>query len=1698
MPDLFGEPDAAEVIVEIRPTQRDANRATIRVGLSEKIKGGKKPRVVATLTTRLIADLDLRVGQAWTDALAKQVEGGVGIDKAMRSAMTRLSRRAMSGWMLRDKLKTAGHSHAVIDQVLERLAELDLLDDEQFGRALVRETMARKPAGPALLKQKLFQKGIRGALADRLVAEATADTESQHDAAITFAQKKAASMRNLDATTRNRRLYGQLARRGFDPDTIRAAMDAVRSSLHLSAEEAELVPEPEPVVTDLRFATRQAELYADGPNFLSVQAKYDGGKGWRSALLDSFEVQVDGPAELVVDVSRQQRNPFVLIPSQAGAEITVRLTAGEVSAEKRFKTIAASVGKPVTLQIDLGQTTHAYSGVGGGLMFYDNQFTIGKELFDWCFKDVDTQFVHVLIRPNFEATNDNDDWKTLNPEGFDWSACQRLFWILWNARQRNPDLKVYACLYSPPAWMKANDDTAGDAGLKEGESYRLEVAEYVYAFLKHAKWKGTKIDYLCLFNEPDFPHKQDGTYYPTLGELARAQIQISGAITELIDQDPDFDSYPKYVFPETLGPGSLIRAGDESRELAKIIASGELDHLAAWGVHDYWNTAGYWPVRYKELREMIGSEDKPIWMTEWAQRFPKADLVSGMEYASKMLNALRLGASVWMAFEWAHPASNQSGLISTQWGEGFPKKRYWRSKSYYMFQQIANTSPAGGQFVQIQPVDASSTPASSPRGLEYAAIKKDGRLVVHISNDQPSSMPYSIASAGLPTPSAGWLTDYGRDFVALPEVASNGEVGRTPLEVPFTWYGTYDVRLEREGFETLYSQQTAEQPWWEKPGPDLFAEAMPNKRVAIAWHLEMMRAQPASEADGERVLDFARQMPLLVGVAGLAEAQNDEVEQLRAELAEVRAEMAQIRSESREEWLSDARRAEIEGMINDVFADANSRATLLQEGALAGIDEKGKIFLMSGDGNFNANFFGQLTFRYVWNSLDTDGARDSESLSGFQTKYAKFGVKGQVGDGWGYFLKFNTDYSGGNTFTEDAYITYKMNKKLKLLAGTAKLPFARQELIKTYNQVAADRSLVTEFFTLNRSDQVQLQYADEDLRAALAISDGGNAAFSTPFGDSSNDFAVTGRVDWMAMGDDWKSAKDEFGGVDKDALFIGAAAHFEVAEGSSAPESGLAWTVDALYKTGPLGLTAALFGNHTDNSTAADSDQYGFYAQGDYDLGNDWDVFARWEYIDDDGVSSAATDELQAVTFGVNKRFNKNVRLTADIVWIYEGDNPTADGNFSNGGELSSVPGVANAETTELEQMRAEMAQMRAEMAQLKADSQGEKMSDARRAEIEGMIADVFADANTRATLLQEGALAGIDEKGKVFLKSADGSFSMNLNGQIQSRYIWNNQDQRANESESGFQIRRVKFGAKGKIADGWSYEIKFATDRDTGDVQMEDAVIGYKFSDTLSMKTGVKKLPFARQELISSSRQVAVDRGVATEFFTLGRSDMVELTYKVGDDMVLTGALSDGGNNNFNDYNDADANDFAVTGRLDWIAIGDDWGAAKHEFGGVDESSLFIGVAGHYEVFEESAIPETGFAWTADVLYKVGPLGLTAAIFGNHTENTGGVDTDQFGGYIQAAFDLGSDWDVFGRLEYVDDDSAATEELQVATFGVNKQITKNVKFTGDVVYAFAGDNPVPDGLSTGGADSDGIGLANSFNDDEDTIAVRLQLQLLF
>ncbi len=83
------------------------------------------------------------------------------------------------------------------------------------------------------------------------------------------------------------------------------------------------------------------------------------------------------------------------------------------------------------------------------------------------------------------------------------------------------------------------------------------------------------------------------------------------------------------------------------------------------------------------------------------------------------------------------------------------------------------------------------------------------------------------------------------------------EVGRTPLDVGFTFYGTYDVRLERDGCKPLWTKQKADAPWWEAPGPDLVAEALPGVKSQLHWHFTL---EPTPESREDTLIDNARQL----------------------------------------------------------------------------------------------------------------------------------------------------------------------------------------------------------------------------------------------------------------------------------------------------------------------------------------------------------------------------------------------------------------------------------------------------------------------------------------------------------------------------------------------------------------------------------------------------------------------------------------------------------------------------------------------------------------------------------------------------------------------------------------------------------------------------------------------------------------------
>jgi hypothetical protein len=93
------------------------------------------------------------------------------------------------------------------------------------------------------------------------------------------------------------------------------------------------------------------------------------------------------------------------------------------------------------------------------------------------------------------------------------------------------------------------------------------------------------------------------------------------------------------------------------------------------------------------------------------------------------------------------------------------------------------------------------------------------------------------------------------------------ESGRTPTSVTFTYFGNYDVRLRKDGYEPLITKGEANPPVYEFPGPDLVATAVPARvRTDVKWNYVL---QPKLESVGSQA-EFESG---LMGRAGTLRAQ---------------------------------------------------------------------------------------------------------------------------------------------------------------------------------------------------------------------------------------------------------------------------------------------------------------------------------------------------------------------------------------------------------------------------------------------------------------------------------------------------------------------------------------------------------------------------------------------------------------------------------------------------------------------------------------------------------------------------------------------------------------------------------------------------------------------------------------------------------
>ncbi len=162
----------------------------------------------------------LRIGQELTEADVERLKAADAREEAYARALRLIDRRPRSTREVADNLKKNKVAPEDIEAAIARLGRAGLLNDAEFAKMWVENREAFRPSSKRALALELRRKGV----ADSEIKVAVAESNDAA-AADRVAQTKAARFAKLPWPEFRLKLLGVLARRGFDFDTARSAVE---------------------------------------------------------------------------------------------------------------------------------------------------------------------------------------------------------------------------------------------------------------------------------------------------------------------------------------------------------------------------------------------------------------------------------------------------------------------------------------------------------------------------------------------------------------------------------------------------------------------------------------------------------------------------------------------------------------------------------------------------------------------------------------------------------------------------------------------------------------------------------------------------------------------------------------------------------------------------------------------------------------------------------------------------------------------------------------------------------------------------------------------------------------------------------------------------------------------------------------------------------------------------------------------------------------------------------------------------------------------------------------------------------------------------------------------------------------------------------------------------------------------------------
>ncbi|MCX6071237.1 MAG: regulatory protein RecX [Chloroflexi bacterium] len=164
----------------------------------------------------------LHVGQRLAPEEVEKLQRQESLQAATHQALRLISRRPRSESELRQGWERRGVAPEVQQAALEHLRQSRQVDDAAFAATWVENREAFRPRSARALRSELRRKGV----AEEAITSAVEGVD-ESDAAYRAAQRFARRAEGLAEEEFIRRVSGQLARRGFDWETIRAAVRRV-------------------------------------------------------------------------------------------------------------------------------------------------------------------------------------------------------------------------------------------------------------------------------------------------------------------------------------------------------------------------------------------------------------------------------------------------------------------------------------------------------------------------------------------------------------------------------------------------------------------------------------------------------------------------------------------------------------------------------------------------------------------------------------------------------------------------------------------------------------------------------------------------------------------------------------------------------------------------------------------------------------------------------------------------------------------------------------------------------------------------------------------------------------------------------------------------------------------------------------------------------------------------------------------------------------------------------------------------------------------------------------------------------------------------------------------------------------------------------------------------------------------------------